>query len=462
MRRKKRPVRRLKSNASLRNNAVKRLERYKLGLNEGYEQGLKAGIESYDSYFEGTSIIIPSRNEIESVKACIDGIMDHTDLPYEIIVIDNGSTDGIEHYLRQLDGQVRYRILTESVGFTGAANKGLMMAKGTTMLLLNNAMRPTENWLDNLLLCLNSNASIGMVGPVSRGLDGKQKLEFHYDDMEDMHEIARMNNGSDSSKWHQTERLSSCCLLFRRELLEKVGFLDEGCQAAPYEADDYGFRVRLQGYFLVYTRDAYIHAEQKEELLAKRGLNDTEAMDSKHYFMNKWSGLNEEFLDLETSSYIRQAAAPEWEAGIRPKLGESVFYPQQMVVKGFGDTIYWIEDSVRRPIVGHWDQSVIRISQLDLCRWSIGESIDSETVRARRGLPYSGENEVLRNGNIYASESGSSYYLENGKKRVIVSQLAADGWGLQAEYKVKLSEDELNTIPDGLPLIAPITLHQAL
>ncbi|OME77988.1 hypothetical protein BK120_25160 [Paenibacillus sp. FSL A5-0031] len=462
MRRKKRPVRRLKNNVSLRSTAEKRVERYRLGMNEGYEEGLKAGIESYDSYFEGTSIIIPSHNEVESVKACIEGIMDHTDLPYEIIVIDNGSSDGIEHYLRQLDGQVRYRILAKSAGFTGAANKGLMMAKGTTILLLNNGMRPTENWLDNLLICLNSDAGIGMVGPVSIGLTGKQKMEFHYVDLEDMHELARLNNASDSSKWHQTERLASRCLLFRRELLEKVGFLDEGCQESPFEAEDYGLRVRLQGYSLVYARDAYIHAERNDEELAEYNARESEAFESKHYFMNKWSGLDEKFLDREGTDFERQAKLPEWEAGIRPKLGESVFYPQQMVVKGFGETIYWIEDSVRRPIHGLWEQPVKRVSQLDLCRWPIGEPIEVDVVISRKGSLCCGDSNELQNGSIYISENGSSFYLENGKKRIIMSRLAADGWGLQTGHKEKLSEAELRMIPDGLPLIAPITLRQAL
>jgi glycosyltransferase involved in cell wall biosynthesis len=460
MRRKKRPVRRLKSSAGLRNNAEKRLERYRLGLSKGYEQGLKAGLENYEAYFEGISIIIPSDNEAESVKACIEGIIDHTDLAYEIIVIDNSSTDGIEHYLNQLDGQVRYRILPESIGFTGAANIGFMMAKGTSIMLLNNRIQPTENWLENLLLCLNSEDSIGMVGPVSNGLSGKQRMEIYFDDLEDKDEYARVNNISDSSKWHQTDRLSGRCLLFRRELLERVGYLDEGCQETPYYADDYGLRVKLQGYSLVYARDAYVNfAEQREESVERR-LSHAGQPDSSIYFSNKWKGIDSVIFDMEASAYDQD----EWLKGLSAEsgaqLGESAFYPQHLAVKGLGETIYWIEDCVRRPINGKWGESVIHLSQLDLWRWTMGEPVPAEALSAYKGSL--GADKAQRDGMLCEGSNGSSYYLENGRKRAIISRLAAECWGLDTHQQMKLTDEELSVIPDGLPIIAPIKLLQAL
>ncbi|CAM4261394.1 GT2 family glycosyltransferase [Paenibacillus endophyticus] len=469
MRRKKRPVRRLKTNAGLRSNAEKRMERYKSGLIEGYKQGVQAGIESYDAHFEGTSIIIPSHNEVDSVKACIEGIMDQTDLPYEVIVVDNGSTDGIEHYLKQLDGQVRYRILPASSGYTGAANVGFMMAKGTTILLLDNRIRATENWLDNLLVCLNSDSSIGIVGPVSAGLTGKQHMALHVDDMEDMQEFARMNNKSNSSKWHQVERLSSSCLLFRRELLERVGYLDEGCTEAPFDAADYGYRARLQGYSLVCARDAYIHMQPNSNETDEHFSNERERLapmdiyeSASTYFMNKWSGLDESFFERDAFAPSRQALMTDEEISQAKKLGEALFYPQQLVVKGLGATSYWIDGSTRRPIEGQYDRMTIRLSQLDLWRWSVGEKIDAEKVYAYMEMLHDAGNERLYNKKVCECGDGSSYYIENGKKRMILSRLAAEGWGLQHDLHCMIPKEELEAIPEGLPIIAPITLRQAL
>ncbi|WP_138755441.1 glycosyltransferase family 2 protein [Paenibacillus sinopodophylli] len=463
MRRKKRPVRRLKTNAGLRKNAEKRMERYKSGLNEGYHQGVQAGIASYDALFDGTSIVIPSDNEVESVKACIEGIMELTDLPYEIIVVDNGSTDGIESYLKQLDGQVRYRILTEPAGYTGAANIGFMMAKGTTILLLNSRMRPMENWLDNLLICLNSEPGIGIVGPISSGLSGKQQIILHVDDLNDTHEFARRNNESDSSKWHQVERLSSSCLLFRRELLERVGYLDEGCFEAPYDADDYGYRTRLQGYSLVCARDAFIHMEQNTDELSIQASDELniatgKSEGSNRYFHSKWSGLEESLFEKTLLVYTGQQPLTEAEA----KLGEALFYPQQMVVKGLGSIAYLIEGHIRRPIEGSYDHKIIRLSQLDLWRWTVGEKIAAEKVCEYTERLHLTDLAKAHEHVVCESRNGSSYYIENGKKRMIISRLAVEGWNLPNHECRMLSEEELDAIPEGLPLIAPITLRQAL
>lgn len=455
MRRKKSPARRLKSNVGLQNNAQKRLERYRIGLNEGYREGLQAGMESYEGYFEGTSIIIPSYNQLEAVKSCIENIMDHTDLPYEIIVIDNGSSDGLEQYLKQLDGQVRYRILSDSIGFIGAANRGFMMAKGTTLLLLNPCIHPTENWLDNLLQCLHSELSIGIVGPVSKQFNGSQHLELQYEDLADMHEFARINNQSDSSKWHEAEHLSYSCLLMRRDLLERVGYWDEGCQDAAFAAKDYSVRVRLQGYSMVYARDAYVHSDEEQTAAL-------EISGASSYIANKWSGLNERIADMDVIAESHQFLFGPLQERNSHSLGEAAFYPRRMVVKGLGSTLYWIEGNVRRPITGVWNDPVISLSQLDLWHWRIGESIEALLVLALLGTQSSIEGLAYPNGCIGVGPDKKSYYLEDGSKRPILSRLALESWGLQMQSQVFLSEEELSALPDGLPIIAPIKLYQAL
>lgn len=462
MRRKQRPVRRHKSKTGLRANARKRLDRYNQGLNEGYQQGVQAGYGSYDSCFEGTSIVIPSFNEAEWVKNCIDGIMDHTDLPYEIIVIDNGSSDGIEHYLKQLDGQVRYRILSQNAGFTGAANRGFMMAKGNTILLLSSRVCATENWLDNMLICLNSDKNIGMVGPVSNVLNGDQHMDPHYDDRDEMQEFASMNNVSGPSEWQRTDRLSTKCLLFRRELLDQVGYLDEGCQEAPFEEEDYCLRVRLQGYSLVCAKDAFVHMPFIEEEIEHNDSKDAAIEASKLYYMKKWSMTDQVLFDLAGKHSIGLANRHESAGVYEKRLGASVFYPQEIAVKGLGELIYWIKDGVRKPIIGEWDQPVIQLSQIDIWRWDIGESISAKEAGIRgKGMQESGVDSG-RNGTITKKTDGSSYYLENGKKREIIGLLAAEAWGLSARPPINLSEAELAALPEGLPVIAPAHLRQAL
>lgn len=67
----------------------------------------------------------------------------------------------------------------------------MMMAKGSTIVLLNNDTLVTENWLDNLMACLNSDDTIGMVGPMTNYISGQQKIDVPYTDIADMPAFAR-------------------------------------------------------------------------------------------------------------------------------------------------------------------------------------------------------------------------------------------------------------------------------
>lgn len=461
MRQIKKKAKRLKRKSELQTHVNKRFEDSNRGLEEGYQQGLEAGFKSFDSYFDGTSIIVTSHNEAERVKRCIESIINYTTLSYEIIVVDNNSSDGIEHYLKQLNGMVRYHILSHNHGFAGALNRGLMMAKGTTILLLSNDVVCTDNWLHNMLICLKSNPSIGIVGAVSNGMNGEQRIEPFYRSVENMQEFATLNNISDPSRWSTSERLSSQCLLFSRDLLEKVGFLDEGCIERPYVEEDYCIRVRNLGFKLVYAGDAFVHLTSddkkipgsEEEAEKKKGLL---------YFTDKWNKPYEVLNSLAHNSGIQRKDARQSAEWDEQRLGETAFYPQAIAVKGLTETVFWIEDGVRRAIEGIWDGPVIQLSQIDLRRWTIGPVLKEEEVQQKLDLVQGGGQLTELHGSICVKADGGMYYMEKGMKRAIISPLAAEAWFMNSRSQISLLESELLDVPDGLPIIGPIKLRQAL
>ena len=67
------------------------------------------------------------------LRECIESIRMYTPQPYELIIIDNGSDDGTDKYLKSLSA-IRYKLLPDNRGFAGAVNQGLMLARGTTRL----------------------------------------------------------------------------------------------------------------------------------------------------------------------------------------------------------------------------------------------------------------------------------------------------------------------------------------
>ncbi|WP_054023701.1 glycosyltransferase family 2 protein [Bacillus sp. FJAT-28004] len=461
MRRIKKKAKRLNNKSGLQINVNKSIECYKQGLEEGYQQGLDAGYKSFESNFEGTSIIIPCYNEVENVKQCIESIINYTNSFYEIIVVDNNSSDGIEQYMKQQGGMVKYHSLSHNHGFAGAANRGLMMAKGTTMLLLSNNVVCTDNWLDNMLISLQSNPGIGMVGAVSNGMNGDQRMETSYRNMEDMQEFATKNNISDPSRWRTAENLSKKCLLFRRELLEKVGFLDEGCLEGPYDENDYCIRVRLQGLSLVYAGDAFVHLISRDE-----EISSSEAQAAKEeaqlYYMDKWINPNKVLSDISNNNLLIQTDVSRSIRLHERRFGETAFYPQSIAVKGLTETIYWIEDCSRRPIKGKWEGPVIQLSQIALRQWTIGPELNEEEALLKLDLVRGGRKIAIHHGSICVKTNGDMYYMENGMKRAIVSPLAVEAWHMNMRPQVSLSVSELLDIPDGLPIIVPINLRQAL
>jgi len=206
-----------------------------------------------------TSIIIPVHNQLALTRLCIDSIRKHTRLgSYEIIAVDNGSTDGTAEWLeRQPD--VRVIRLADNAGFPAACNRGLAEARGDNLLLLNNDTVVTPRWLDNLLDALHSDGRVGAVGPVTNAAAYHTAIPILYQNLEEMWRFAEAHNRPDPAKREERVKLIGFCLLLKREAFEKTGFLDERFAPGNFEDDDYCLRLRLAGYRLLLCRDTFIH-----------------------------------------------------------------------------------------------------------------------------------------------------------------------------------------------------------
>ncbi|MEW9700272.1 glycosyltransferase family 2 protein [Paenibacillus sp. SI8] len=233
---------------------------------------------------EITSIIIPNFNGLSLLKDCVNSIRKHTSAPYEIIVVDNGSTDGSIAYCSK--EQVKLVSLPINRGFPAACNLGLRVASGSTLMLLNNDTLLTPNWLDQLLRALHSGEEVGMVGPVTNYASGKQQVQEPFTNLADM---AAKYNKPDASKWQDASRLVGICLLFKREMLDKVGLMDERFTPGHYEDDDFCYRARLAGYRLLIAGDCFIYHHGSASFQKKGEEAVKELLQiNKQKFLDKW------------------------------------------------------------------------------------------------------------------------------------------------------------------------------
>jgi len=233
------------------------------------------------------SIIIPTNDRLDLLIRCVESVRRYSPEDAEIIVVDNGSADGTISWC--LSERVRFVSLARNEGYPAACNKGLRVAAGDALVLLNNDTVVSPRWLDNLLAALYSAPDIGMVGPVTNYASGRQQVRYPYADLEEFQRIAAEVNVSDPAKWIRAERIVGVCLAFRRELMERIGLLDERFSPGHYEDDDYCLRARLHGFGLLICPDALIHHEGSASF-AREGAEAQQRLVERNYrlFLDKW------------------------------------------------------------------------------------------------------------------------------------------------------------------------------
>lgn len=116
-----------------------------------------------------TAIAILNYNGIQHLEKHLPGVLRHS--PHaEVVVIDNGSTDGSVTWMRQHYPQVRLVINEKNYGFAGGYNHGLTHIKADIFVLLNSDIEVTENWMDAPLQCLQSDSTIAACQPKIKAL----------------------------------------------------------------------------------------------------------------------------------------------------------------------------------------------------------------------------------------------------------------------------------------------------
>jgi GT2 family glycosyltransferase/Flp pilus assembly protein TadD len=217
---------------------------------------------------ELASIVILCCNQLETTRRCLSSLLEHTRGRYELILVDNGSTDNTPAFLdsiRTREGPESVTILrnAENRGYAAGCNQGLQAAHGRWLVLLNNDTVLTPGWLEGLIVpAMLRWPRVGLVGPASNGVPRPQHVPAGYGpDLDGLAEFARQRRVQERGRVLAHPRLSGFCLLLPREVLAKVGPLDERYQWGFFEDDDFCFRVADAGFQLLIAKDVYVHHE---------------------------------------------------------------------------------------------------------------------------------------------------------------------------------------------------------
>ncbi|MGC5775057.1 glycosyltransferase family 2 protein [Paenibacillus pabuli] len=472
--------------------AAKREKHYKQGYHRGYDEGVRQGQSSFGLVFEGVSIIIPTYNQREYVLQCLSSIEKHTPAPFEIIVVDNASKDGTAEAVLRKGGMIRVAALDKNRGFAGGVNHGLMMARGRHIVVLNNDTLVTPGWLDNMMTCLDSHPEIGVVGPVTNYIGGDQQIEVPYKEVEDMWSFAAQHNRPDANKHREIERLVGFCWLFSRELLEGVGYLDEGYAVGNFEDDDWIIRAKLAGYRLAVAGDAFIHHYGSVSMKAL-GEQDYVVVneDNEQFYTRKWGDPhalvtetsrlalhakvsstqheNTPSIDKMHSPDLRQRMSTKGSSSdITLHLRRSTdFYPEACFIRDIKGDVYRLMRGQRRKLNIPVPRGIspVLVAKLDLLGVPAGEPLISagevqgwplerNHVHAQ---PVHGSREALEEGMIVATTNDRDvwYQISDGKRRRFVTPYAAERWGVKSGHVLHVSVNQLHSMEEGWPIIAP-------
>ncbi|MDF2571509.1 MAG: rhamnosyltran: rhamnosyltransferase [Sporomusa sp.] len=235
-----------------------------------------------------TSIVILTYNKLDYNKLCIESIRKYTEPDsYEIIVVDNNSTDGTAEWL-QSQSDLKLIMNSENVGFPAGCNQGIKVACGDSILLLNNDTIVTPCWLANLRSCLFSSPDIGAVGAVTNSCSNFQSIPCEYSSIEGMISFSRHVNNSNPGLWENRTRLVGYCMLIKSAIINEIGLLEEAFSPGNYEDDDYCLRIRKAGYRLVLCRDTFIHHFGSVSFGEQAAQFNTLLETNRQRFIEKW------------------------------------------------------------------------------------------------------------------------------------------------------------------------------
>lgn len=196
-------------------------------------------------------IIIPIWNQLEFTRVCMDNLIKNTHYPYRLILIDNSSDLSTKRYLESLKDNKKFEVELirneENLGFIKAVNQGLKLSSAPYVCMMNNDTIPAPGWLERMVDFAEAHADVGLVNPQCDG---------HLDTPIEVH-ARRL--GDHKGEYMEMNQCQGFCMLVKRDLINKIGYLDESFGIGGFDDTDYSMRAHLAGYRCVSIKDAYVY-----------------------------------------------------------------------------------------------------------------------------------------------------------------------------------------------------------
>lgn len=267
--------------------------------------------------FPSVAVIIPNWNGKKLLQVCLRSLENQTYNNFEIVVVDNGSTDGSVEFLKSKYPQVKIIKFEKNLGFAKAVNEGIKTSKSKYILLLNNDTKIDKHCLKLLVNVLNKQKDICAVAPKVVSFYNPKIIDSAGDTMNVVGQAFHRGWKEKSFKWNTPGEIFLCtagACLYRRRAFSKIGLFDESFFI--YSEDvDWCLRGQLVSCQFWYEPKAIVYHRHKAttgkrmpkffEYLRFRNMNLTIIKDFPwQLFLKRWRFLTIPLVHFNTIMYM--------------------------------------------------------------------------------------------------------------------------------------------------------------
>jgi len=222
--------------------------------------GKKWDVEK-DMELPKATVIIVNTNELHHLRRCLPSVLNQRYREYEVLVVDNASTDGSVEYVEREFPQVKVIRNSANLGYVGANNVGFEHATGEYLVVLNPDTEVEVDWLRELVLTLKNNPSAGLATSKILIMDDPQRINTCGNEITFAGITVCRGLGRPADTYDRLEAVSAvsgAAFAIKRSVLEHIGHFDESF-FIYYEDTDLSLRAALAGYDCIYVPTSVVY-----------------------------------------------------------------------------------------------------------------------------------------------------------------------------------------------------------
>ena len=272
--------------------------------------------------------MVPVFNALQSVRECVRSVLENTNVPHTLMLVDDGSDEETARFLAAAERRFQNVLVLSNdrnLGYTRTVNAGLSRSNAEFVCVLNSDCIVTPNWLMQLMDVALDRPNAGMVGPVSNAASFQsvpriwhERGTWNFNPLPGSfrpRDMAALVQRHSRGAWPKVRVINGFCQLIRRKAIDEVGLLDEVAFPKGFgEENDYCVRMLAAGFDLHVADDTYVYHEKSQsfghEQRTALSAEGSKALRAKHPGVD-WREITQQIEFEPALQYLRAQLAQE-------------------------------------------------------------------------------------------------------------------------------------------------------